>query len=92
MTTKAQVKEFIDMISAIAIDVCNSKSRKVLPSVCIAQCCHESGYGTSEKMIKANAILGVKVGNPRLILEMLGKTKYTLQKLRSVMTVKHIPK
>ena len=65
MATKAQVKEFIDMISAIAIDVCNSKSRKVLPSVCIAQCCHESGYGTSEKMIKANAILGVKVGKSK---------------------------
>ena len=66
MATAAQVKAFIDKISVIAIDVCKSKSRKILPSVCIAQCCHESGYGTSEKMIRANAILGIKVGKNKV--------------------------
>ena len=35
---------------------------KLYASVCIAQAIHESGWGTSTKMIKANALFGIKVG------------------------------
>jgi len=50
------------MIVPIAIRQCKKHNNKVYPSVCIAQACHESGYGTSAKMVKANALYGVKVG------------------------------
>ena len=65
MATKAQVKEFINKIAPVAIAICNRKSRKILPSVCIAQACCESAYGTSKKMINANAIFGIKVGKSK---------------------------
>ena len=65
MATKTQVKAFIAMIAPIAIEICKSKSRKVLPSVCIAQACCESAYGTSAKMVNANAIFGIKVGKSK---------------------------
>jgi hypothetical protein len=35
---------------------------KLYPSVTIAQAIHESGWGTSKKMVAANALFGVKVG------------------------------
>ena len=65
MATKAQIKAFIETVAPLAIDVCNSKQRKILPSVCIAMGCNESGYGTSAKMINANAIFGIKVGKSK---------------------------
>lgn len=62
MATQAQVQEFIKKIAPIA----QSKSKgRVLPSVCIAQACCESAYGTSSKMIKANAVFGIKVGKSK---------------------------
>lgn len=66
MATTKQVSDFINMIAPIVIDVCNSKVRKVLPSVCIAQACCESAYGTSPKMINANALFGIKVGKSKV--------------------------
>lgn len=66
MATKTQVNAFIQMIGPIIISVCNSKSRKVLPSVCIAQACCESGYGTNQRMINANAVFGIKVGTNKV--------------------------
>lgn len=65
MATKKQVNDFIDMIAPIVIEICNATSKKVLPSVCIAQACCESAYGTSPKMVRANAIFGIKVGKSK---------------------------
>lgn len=66
MASKTQVKNFIERIAPIAIQTCNKKARKILPSVCIAQACQESGYGTTERMIKANAVFGIKVGSKQI--------------------------
>ncbi len=62
MATQAQVKAFIEKIAPIA----QAKSKgRALPSVCIAQACCESAYGTSPKMIRANAVFGIKVGKSK---------------------------
>lgn len=62
MATQTQVKAFIAMIAPIA----QAKSKgRALPSVCIAQACCESAYGTSSKMIRANAVFGIKVGKSK---------------------------
>lgn len=66
MATAKQVQDFIALIAPLAIEICNSKQKKVLPSVCIAQACCESAYGTSHKMIKANGVFGIKVGNSKV--------------------------
>lgn len=66
MATPTQVKNFIARIAPIAQEKAKGRSKWSLPSVCIAQCCCESGYGTSPKMINANAILGVKVGKSKV--------------------------
>lgn len=62
MATSAQVSAFIKMIAPIAQYQARKHSNKLYASICIAQACHESGYGTSPKMIKANAVYGIKVG------------------------------
>lgn len=62
MVTQAQVKAFISRIAPIAQAKAVGRTKWSLPSVCIAQACCESAYGTSTKMIKANALFGVKVG------------------------------
>lgn len=64
--TQKQVKDFITMIAPIAQEKAKGRSKWSLPSVCIAQCCCESAYGTSTKMKRANAILGVKVGKSKV--------------------------
>lgn len=62
MATQAQVKAFIEKIAPIA----QAKSKgRVLPSVCISQACCESAYGTSPRMIRANAVFGIKVGKSK---------------------------
>lgn len=66
MATQAQVKAFIEKIAPIAIAACKARTKKVLPSVCIAQACCESAYGTSEKMKNAKAIFGIKVGKSKV--------------------------
>lgn len=63
--TRQQITSFIAQMGPIAVNVCNKKSRKVLPSVCIAQACCESACGTSTKMKNANALFGIKVGNSK---------------------------
>lgn len=62
MATQTQVKAFIKKIAPIAQE--KSKGR-ILPSVCIAQACCESAYGTSLKMVRANALFGIKVGKAK---------------------------
>ena len=64
MATKEQRIKFIRMIAPLAIKEYRS-GKKILPSVCIAQACCESGYGTSAKMVNANAVFGVKVGKSK---------------------------
>ena len=66
MATQKQVNDFIIMIVPIAIEICKQKKKKVLPSVCIAQACCESAYGTSPKMVRANAMFGIKVGKNKV--------------------------
>lgn len=65
MATAKQVSNFIVQIAPIAMTACNERDKKVLPSVCIAQACCESAYGTSKKMINANALFGIKVGKSK---------------------------
>lgn len=68
MATTAQAKKWIETIAPITQELApkNADGRyKIYPSVCIAQSCCESGYGTSQKMIKANAVFGIKVGKSK---------------------------
>lgn len=62
MATSSQVENFIQMMVPIAQKQCKAHQNKIYVSVCIAQACHESGYGTSQKMRNANALYGIKVG------------------------------
>ena len=66
MATKKQVEDFIKRVAPIAQRKASGRDKWSLPSVCIAQCCCESAYGTSPKMIAANAILGIKVGKNKV--------------------------
>lgn len=60
MATKTQVNNFIKKLSVLAIAECNKRTKKVLPSICIAQAALETGWGTSSLMTKANAYFGIK--------------------------------
>ena len=60
--SKAQA-EFLARIVPIAQKQALQHGCKLYPSVTIAQAMHESGWGTSKKMVAANAVFGVKVGN-----------------------------
>lgn len=62
MATQTQVKAFIDKIAPIAQNLCKTRQKWILPSVCIAQSCCESAYGTSRAMVAANGLFGFKVG------------------------------
>ena len=55
-------KIFIEQMAPIAIRQVKKHSNKLFASVSIAQAAHESGWGTSQKMVRANALYGVKVG------------------------------
>lgn len=63
MATKEQVNNFISMIAPIAQNLCKTREKWILPSVCIAQACCESAYGTSKAMVGANGLFGFKVGS-----------------------------
>lgn len=65
MATQEQVKVFIKKIAPIAVEQAKKHGNKIYPSVCISQACCESSYGTSKKMIRANAVFGIKVGNSK---------------------------
>ena len=59
--TKKQI-DFINMVAPIAVAQAAKHNFALFPSVTIAQAAQESGWGTSAKMVKANALYGVKVG------------------------------
>lgn len=61
--SKSQINNFLNRIVPIAIEQAQKHNGQLYPSVTIAQAAHESGWGTSAKMVKANALYGVKVGN-----------------------------
>ena len=63
--TPEQKRKFIEMVAPFAQNEYR-KGRKILPSVCIAQACCESAYGTTKKMKNANAMLGIKVGKGKV--------------------------
>ncbi len=75
MATTKQVKDFIRKVAPIAQAKASGREEWSLPSVCIAQCCCESAYGTSPKMMRANAILGIKVGKSRVHFGMAWRDK-----------------
>lgn len=60
--SKAQQEAFLQKIIPIAQAQAKKHSDQIFASVCIAQACHESGWGTSPKMVNANAVFGIKVG------------------------------
>lgn len=60
--TATQMATFINTIAPIAVEQAKKHGMKIFPSVCIAQAIHESGWGTSSKMVRANALFGIKVG------------------------------
>lgn len=62
MATATQVANFIDRIAPIAVEQAKKHKGQLYASVAIAQAAHESGWGTSAKMVRANALMGVKVG------------------------------
>lgn len=66
MATNSQIIAFIKNLSALAIKECNRRIANglpfILPSICIAQSAHETGWGTAGIMTKANGYFGVKAG------------------------------
>lgn len=61
-----QIVEFITLLGNLAVEECNRReaagSGWVVPSICIAQSAHETGWGQSDIMTKANAFFGIKAG------------------------------
>lgn len=62
MATRAQQAEFLARIVPLCQKQAKKHDYKLFASVAIAQAIHESGWGTSKKMVAANALFGVKVG------------------------------
>lgn len=62
MATATQAATFINMIAPLAVEQAKKHGNKIFASVCIAQACHETGFGTSNTMMKYNAPFGIKVG------------------------------
>lgn len=58
----ARQQEFINKIKDIVIEENKKREYPLYPSVVIAQACLETGYGSSQMMLKANAIFGIKAG------------------------------
>lgn len=62
MATATERANFLNKIAPIAQAQAKKHGNKLYASVCIAQAIQESGWGTSTKMVRANALFGVKVG------------------------------
>ena len=57
-----QQREFLATIIPLCQKQAQKHDYKLFASVAIAQAIHESGWGTSKRMVAANAVFGVKVG------------------------------
>ena len=66
MATNAEIVSFIQTLGSLALAECNRRAKAgapyVVPSVCIAQSAHETGWGTAPIMTRANAFFGIKAG------------------------------
>lgn len=62
MATATQRATFLATMAPIAVKQAKLHDGKIYPSVCLAQAIHESDWGTSKKMARANAVFGIKVG------------------------------
>lgn len=64
--TNEQIVSFITLLGNLAVAECDRRAAAgvgfVVPSVCMAQSAHETGWGTSDLMVKANAFFGIKAG------------------------------
>ena len=65
MASASQVRSFINTIAPIAQEQAKKHGNKIYASICIAQACCESAFGTSPKMVRANAVFGIKVGKSK---------------------------
>lgn len=59
--TRKQI-DFLNTVAPVAVAQAAKHGNALFPSVTIAQAAHESGWGSSAKMVNANALYGVKVG------------------------------
>ena len=66
MATNEEVVAHIQLLGDLALQECNRRARDglglVIPSICIAQSAHETGWGTAPIMTRANAFFGIKAG------------------------------
>lgn len=66
VATNEQIVSFIETLGRLALAECNRRAKAgapfVVPSVCMAQSAHETGWGTSPIMANANAFFGIKAG------------------------------
>lgn len=64
--TNEEIVAFIELLGNLAVEECNRRESLgegwVVPSVCIGQSAHETGWGKSDIMVKANAFFGIKAG------------------------------
>lgn len=64
--TNEEVVAFINLMGPLAVAEANRRiaagSKFVMPSVAMAQSAHETGWGLSALMTKANAFFGIKAG------------------------------
>lgn len=60
--SQAQINKFLSTLTPIAQRQAKKHNNRIFASVCVGQAAHESGFGTSAKMVKANALFGIKVG------------------------------
>ena len=58
---------FLEMMVPLVLEQVKKHDGKIFASVALAQAIKESGWGTSTKMIRANAVYGIKVGNTELV-------------------------
>lgn len=61
-SSKARQNEFLARIVPLCQKQASEHDYHLFPSVTIAQAALESGWGTANKMVAANALMGVKVG------------------------------
>lgn len=76
MATNAQICNFIKLI-APDVQKAYKTLGKVKPSVCIGMACVESGAGTSQLMMRHNALWGQKVGTGKTATKYWNGTFYT---------------
>lgn len=86
MANKEQKRNFLDTITPIVMNTCLIRKNKgehwVLPSVSIAMAACESAWGTTSRMIEANAIFGIKVGKNKVHFGTAWKDDYYITKTK----------